>query len=214
VHAAWSPYLGALEPERAERIARGGDEEKARAARDLIHKTSTTAAVSALQPIPVLDAAILTPLQHRMVRSLGVIRGARLEPEQVKCMFRAVKRPIVLSQTMLAVAKLVQFIPWAPEVFALSLAYALTFAIGQVSDEYLARKDIPTEELSSRLTEISKERFTAAFEVKRDEVRALFRDPETRRRIGELRKAHRKGTIDDEEVARRMDAILGGLEPG
>jgi uncharacterized protein (DUF697 family) len=201
------PFWGALEPQRAEQLARGSVEEKTAAVDDLIRKTSAIAAVTALQPVPALDIAILTPLQRRLVRSIGLIRGCHLQEEELNRMFRAVRRPIAVSQTMLVTAKLVQFIPWVPEIFAVSLAYALTCAIGEVSDEYLSHP-IPVDQLRSRMEEISSERFATALKVKRDELRALFRDPETRRRIKELKAARRDGKIDEDEVVRRMDALV------
>jgi uncharacterized protein (DUF697 family) len=200
---------GALKPEYAAQLARGSSEEQNAAIQDLIQKTSATAAVTALQPVPVLDAAILTPIQHRLVHTIGLIRGCHLEDDQVKRMFRAIRRPIVVSQTMLVATKVLQWIPWVPEIFAASLAYALTYAIGQVTDEYLLR---PTrvEELSSRLEDVARERFTVAARMKRDELRALLRDPETRGRIKTLAKEHRAGKLDEDEMVRRMDAILHG----
>jgi uncharacterized protein (DUF697 family) len=200
-------YLGAFEPGRAEQLAHGSAVEQKAAIQDLIRKTSATAAMSALQPVPVLDWAILTPLQHRLVQSIAQVRGCPMSDEQVRRVFRAIRRPIFTSQTMLVVSKLVQWIPWVPEIFAASLAYALTFAIGQVSDEYVSRS-ISVRELEPRLEQISRESFAVTLNMKRDELRALFSDPETRARFDELKKAQGKGTIEDEEAVRRMDAIL------
>jgi uncharacterized protein (DUF697 family) len=207
-HGTKTSFLAALTAERAEQLAHASSEVKTAAVRDLIRKTSATAAATALQPVPALDVAILTPLQHRMVHSIGLIRGWQLEDEQVKRMFRAVRQPIVVSQTTLVAVKLVQWIPGVPEVFAASLAYALTFAIGEVSDQYLSRP-FPVGELKSRMEEVSRERFAVALQVKRDELRSLFRDPETRGQVKELTRSRREGKIDDDEVVRRMDAILG-----
>jgi uncharacterized protein (DUF697 family) len=200
-------YLGGFEPARAEQLAHGSAVEQKAAIQDLIRKTSATAAMSALQPVPVLDWAILTPLQHRLVHSIAQVRGCPMSDDQVNRMFRAIRRPIIKSQTMLVVTKLAQWIPWVPEIFAASLAYALTFAIGQVSDQYVSRA-ISVHDLEPRLEQISRESFTVALNMKRDELRALFSDPETRAGFEKLKKAQEQGQIDDEEAVRRMDAIL------
>jgi uncharacterized protein (DUF697 family) len=205
-----TPVFGSIEPERAERLVHASEEERTSAVAELIHKTSITAGVSSLQPVPVLDAAILTPLQYRMVRTIGRIRGCGVDDKEVNRMFHAVRKPIIASQAWLLVAKLLQWIPWVPEIFAFSLSYSLTFAMGKVSDEYFTRKGMSVDELEPRLDEVSKKTFAEALDVKRNELRALFRDPETRHRIKELAKKQHEGKIDDDEAARRMDAILGG----
>ena len=212
------PSWGAIEPGRAEQLAQhGSPEEKAGAIKDLIRKTSATAGVTALQPIPVLDVAILTPIQRRMARSIGLIRGYRLDDVHLKRMFRAVRRPIVMCQTMIAVVKACKFIPWpGADITQFCLAYALTYAIGQMSDEHLSHPDIPADELKSRLTELTKKSFSATLKSKREELHASLHDEETRRQFKELRKARRERKIDDEELARSLDGILaraGGGRP-
>ena len=175
-----------------------------------IRKTSATAAVAVLQPLPLVNIATLTPLQHRMVRSIGRIHGCHLDDAAVRRMFRAVRSPIIASQTTIFLAKIVQAIPFFPEAVSVSLAYALTQAVGEVSDQYLSQRGMRVEEMKPRLEAISKERFAEAFRVKRDELSAVFRDPATRRQIAELKKARRDGKIDDAAEAQRMDAILAG----
>jgi uncharacterized protein (DUF697 family) len=204
-----TPFLGTFEPERAEPLAHATEEERTRAVEELIRKTSVTAAASTLQPVPVLDVAILTPLQFRMVRTIGRVRGCGVDDKEVKRIFHAVRMPIIASQASLLVAKLLQWIPWVPEILAFSLAYSLTFAIGRVSDEYFREQGMPLDRLRPRLEEISKKQFAEAVHVKRNELRAIFRDPETRRRVKDLEKEYYEGKMDDDEVVRRMDAILG-----
>jgi uncharacterized protein (DUF697 family) len=206
--ATETPMLGALEPEKLRDLEHASAEEKKQYVEELIRKTSATAAVSALQPVPVLDVAILTPLQHRLVRSIGLVHGLCLDDEQVRLIFREVRAPVVATQTALVATKLLQWIPWVPEIIAVSLAYAITFAIGQVSDEYFTQSGMSLDELKSRLEGVSKERFAEAVRAKQKEVRALVRNPETRRRVKELRKELHAGTIDEEEETRRLDAIL------
>lgn len=200
---------GTLERLRAGEFEHASAAEKARAVAEQISKTSAAAAASALQPVPFVDAVILPPMQHHMVRSIGLIHGCHLDDSAVRRMFREMRRPIIAAQATIAVAKIVQVIPFVPEALAVSIAYALTHAIGEVSDHYLSKPGMRVEEMKPRFAVISKERFGEAFRVKRDELRALFRRPEIRRQIGELKKAHREGKIDEGEEARRMDAILG-----
>jgi hypothetical protein len=83
-----------------------------------------------------------------------------------------------------------------------------------VSDQYLSKRNLRVEELGSRLEAISKAQFEESFRLRRAELKAVFRDPETRRRIGELKKERREGKIDEGEQARRMDEILRGPRPG
>lgn len=198
---------------RLERTRTGGStssEEKARAGAKLIRKTSARAAVITLQPVPFADAVILPPIHHHMVRAIARIHGCHLDDRTERRMFRAIRSPMLASQTTIAVAKLIQMIPFAPEAIAVSVAYALTHAIGEASDQYLSSRDVPVDEMKARFETIYKERFGQAFRVKRDQLDALFRRPETRKKIEELSKAHRDGKLDEAEEAQRMDAILRG----
>jgi uncharacterized protein (DUF697 family) len=203
-----SGYLGTFDPSRVEQLDRASAAERTGAVAELIRKTSATAAVAAMQPFPLVDAAILTPLQHRLVRSIARIRRCRLDDDDIKGMFRAVRGPIVASQATIAGAKVFLLVPFFPAAVGVSLAYALTHAIGEVTDEYLSQPGMEVEDMKPRLAVVSKRRFRQVLHVKRAQVRAMFSEPQTRRKIRELGKAARAGQIGPAEEVRQMDALL------
>ena len=207
-----APFLGAFTPQCLEQLAHASPQEQERRVDELTRKTSVTAAVAAMQPLPIVDAVLLTPLQVRLVRSIAQIRGRSVEDADVKRMFRAVQMPILVAQAALAMVKLVQRVPWVPRVLAVSLAYSLTCAIGRVSDEYFVHSHADVEELATRVAEVSKRQFTGVVRSTRDELATIFREAAPRRRLKELLKARRDGTIDADEEAWRLEAILAGHE--
>ena len=183
-------------------------EEKARAVTELIRKASATSAVTSMQPFPLVDVVILTPLQHRMVRAIAGVYGVQLDAASLRRVFRVIRGPIVAVQTLIALSKFAEVIPFVSEALSASLAYAFTHAIGEVSGQYFSRRSTRVDELESRVVTLSTQEFEEAFRVKRSELEAIFRDPDTRRQIRELKRERRQEKIDVDEEAQRMDAIL------
>jgi hypothetical protein len=138
-----------------------------------------------------------------------------MDDEHLDRLFHGIRAPVVTSHVVLAATKLLRWFPLpvlpqnlVPELFAASLAYAITFAVGQVGDEYFRQDGMPAKELEPRFERISKKHFADALRAKRKELRALFRDGEARQRVKDLRKEHQAGKIDEAEVARRLDCML------
>ena len=205
----WHAYREALKSIDGREFQRASPAEKARAVSQLIRMTSAAAAVSALQPIPFVDTAILTPMQHRMVQSIATVHGYHLDRKDVREMFRAFRPRVVQSQLTIGLAKSVPLVPVIFDAIAVSVAYALTFAVGEASDQHFRSQRLTSpDEMRASLEAIYRETFERAFQQKRNELRAMFRSPEIRREVEALKKAHRDGEMDEAEKERRMDEIL------
>lgn len=208
--SAWRAYQETLKKIQTGELQHASAEEKASAVSQIIRMTSAAAAVSTMQPLPFVDMALLTPMQHRMVQSIGLVHGYRLEEKAVRQLFRTVRQRIITSQLKIAMAK-VLLIPIVPGAYADSVAYALTHALGQASDRYFrSRRTMHANEMKARFEVIYRDTFEQTFRLKRDELRAMFRSAEIRRQIDDLKEAQRHGKMDEAEEVRRMDAILGG----
>lgn len=186
------------------------DEEKASAVDEMIRISSSRAAMLVLQPIPVLDGALLTPIQQKMVEAIGAIRGVH-DKAAVHTLFRTLFRRLVGPHFTIAGVKLIPFVPIVPDLIAMSVAYALTFAIGRVGDLVLQRPSVTEGEVRAHFDKLYRRTFEATYREKRDELKArLRRDPEVRRQLADLKAARRRGTIREEDAERKAEEIVKG----
>jgi uncharacterized protein (DUF697 family) len=191
--------------------------EKAQAVRDIIRTTSEAASVVALQPIPFLDSPFIRPIQWGMVRGIGRVHGYRIDDHDAHEIFRPIRRHIVARHALIGGAKLVPpVIPFAGGLIAISVAYALTSALGELSDRYFrSRRTMLPAQMRLLFERVFRDQFSNAFRQKRNAIRAkMRRDPEIRRRFDIVARAAREGMLTEEEAARRTDEILAGSGPG
>jgi uncharacterized protein (DUF697 family) len=186
---------------------RASDEAKAQAVSEFIRACSEGAAVLALQPFTGVDTALLTPVHYRLVAGIARVRGYIVDARAVQLeILGPLRGKIVFHHAAMMGAKFVPFM----NILAVPVAYGLTCAIGGVSAEFYARdRDMKRREMRARFDAAYKRSHDQAYKEKRNELRAMFRDPATRRRIDELKKARRDGTMGPEEAERRIDEILG-----
>ena len=123
-------YRGAVES--AQLIDLGGKKTRAQA---VIHGAAVSAAgAGGLNPLPISDAAIITPIQIGMVASLAVVYGLPREG------MKAAVAPLVAQVGgILAAGSLTKFIPWLGQVIQAVVASALTEVIGQLVNTWMIR---------------------------------------------------------------------------
>jgi uncharacterized protein (DUF697 family) len=119
------------------------DDERGRAVEEIIRKSSRSAAVAALQPVSFVDIAVLTPLGMRMARAIARIRGIR-DAKVGRAIFRPLVGRLVLPHLIIAGVKFIPAFPVVPDVIASSIAYATTYAIGEVTDGYYRTTPTPS----------------------------------------------------------------------
>jgi hypothetical protein len=110
---------------------------------------------------------------------------------------------------MMAAAKFVPYLGWMVTV---SVAHALTYALGELMDGYFVRgRSMLPAEMREMLKRLYKEKFERVYRGRRNELKMkLGRAPEMRRDLVALDDARREGRIDDEERDRRKEEILFG----
>jgi uncharacterized protein (DUF697 family) len=189
-------------------------DEKAKARSDLIQTTSMVTAALALQPVPLLDTIIFTQRQRRLVQSLARLHGYRIDNGELRDFFSVLRGRLVGPNVAVAVAKFVQFIPYAPEIFAGAVAYALTAAVGELGDRYFASgRAMSPDVMRTCFDKAFKDAFSYAFKEGRDEMKAMFRSPEVRREIHGLKEERRAGRMPLEEMVQKTEEILGHHHP-
>jgi uncharacterized protein (DUF697 family) len=177
-------------------------EERAAAIRDLVNLCSVAAGALAIQPIPLLDVALIIPIQIGMVQGIGRIHGHRLDSKSVIEIIGSFGAGLVAQNVMMATAKLV---PFAGHLAAAAMAYALTYAIGEVATHYFSTgRGIPREEL--------KEMFQAVYKRKKAErEQAMKGAPSLKEKLEQLKEARAAGLLTEEEFERKKQELLAGL---
>src|SRR5262252_5665825 len=131
------------------------DEEKARAVKELVQVCSVAASALTIQPFPILDSALIAPVQIAMVQGIGRIHGYKLDKKSVLEILSTFGASLVAQNVIMAAAKLIPFLGWAVTI---SMAYALTYAIGEVSDFYFRNgRGVSSSELKTMFDRVYKE---------------------------------------------------------
>jgi uncharacterized protein (DUF697 family) len=151
------------------------EEEKRRVVEEAIRLSASRAAVVALQPLPLVDSAVITPLQLRMVNGIARIHGCQ-DQEAGRRILGSLLGSLVRPHLTMAGMKVIMFVPILPDLVAASVAYALTWALGVVCDEFFRADPAPTDEaLRARFEELYRRKLELTYSERRDEVKAKIR---------------------------------------
>src|SRR5439155_20293775 len=130
--------------------------EKGEAVRDVTTVCSVAAAAVAIQPVPLLDMALLAPIHVAMVQAIGQVHGSKLDRKSVIEILSTFGASIVTRAVVLSAIKIVPVFGWAASV---SMAYALTYAIGEVSHAYFrSGRGLSSRELQSMFSAIYRQK--------------------------------------------------------
>ena len=175
------------------------DAEKQAAVRELIQVCSVASGALTVQPIPLLDTVLIAPIQIAMVQGIGKIHGYTLDKKSILEMLSTFGASIVAQNVIMAAAKFIPFFGW---VVTISMAYALTWAIGEVSNRYFASgRTLDDAELQTLFKKIYKE--------KKDEKNAAHKNNKTlRARLEELKEAKKEGLLTDAEFEAKKAQIM------
>jgi len=175
------------------------EEERDEAVREVIAVCSMAASAVTIQPLPLLDAALITPIQIAMVQAIGRIHGHELDHKSVLEILTTLGASIVAQNAMMAAAKCIPILGW---LMTLSMAYALTHAIGEVSDHYFRHgRGVSPDRLRAM--------FRKAYREKRAEKEREHRDNKTLdRKLTLLKKLHSEGLLTDEEFEAKKQELL------
>jgi len=175
------------------------DAEKARATRELIQVCAVAAGAMTVQPIPLVDTALIAPIQIGLVQGIGKIHGYKLDRTSILEIISTFGASIVAQNLIMAAAKLIPFFGW---VITISMAYALTWAIGEVSEHYFRNgRNVDEGELKAM--------FERVYKTKKDEKAAEHkRNRSLKQKLEQLKEAKRAGLLSDEEFEAKKAALL------
>ncbi len=177
-------------------------EEKQRAVEQLVRVCSVAAGAVTIQPIPFVDTALITPIQIAMVQGIGKIHGYKLDTKSIIEMLGTFGASIVAQNLIMGAAKFIPFFGW---VVSISIAYALTWAIGEVSDHYFRNgRTVDEAELKAM--------FERIYKSKKDEKTAEHKgDKSLKVKLEELTKAHKDGLLTQEEFEAKKAELLANF---
>lgn len=199
---AWSAMAGHLET--IKRVLDGNyedasDEDRARAVKELVQVCSVAAGAMAVQPIPFLDTALIAPIQIGMVQGIGKIHGYKLDAKSVIEVIGTFGASVVAQNVIMAAAKFIPFVGW---VVTISMAYALTWAIGEVSDHYFRNgRRVDEAELKAM--------FERIYRAKKAEKTAAHKGDKTmREQLAALERARKDGVLTEAEFEAKKAELL------
>ena len=100
-------------------------------------------------------------------------------------------------------------VPFVGGLVAMPVAYASTRALGELSRLYFAGAcTMSDDRMAQCFDAIYKVQYERIYEQNRDELKAVWRSPASRRKVQELRKARREGRPSDDEMTRRTEELL------
>jgi uncharacterized protein (DUF697 family) len=189
------------------RVMEGGyddasDEERTQAVQDMIQGCSVAAGAVSFQPIPFVDTVLISPIQIGMVQAIGRIHGHKLDQKAVLEMLSTFGASLLAQNAIMAAAKFIPFLGWA---LSIAMAYALTHAIGEVSDFYFRNgRGVDSEELRSMFKRVYKE--------KRDEKTAQHKgDASLKDRLTQLKEAYEADILTKEEFEKKKAELLANF---
>lgn len=178
------------------------EEERAEAVKELIAMCSVGAGAVSIQPVPLLDVVLVTPIQVGLVQGIGRIHGYHLDQKAVTEILAAFGASIVAQNVMMAAAKFVPIAGWAA---AAAMAWALTQAIGEVADHYFKNgRGVPQDDLRTMFKKTYEQR-------KAERMNAMKAAPTLKERLEQLNEAYKAGLIDEEAYEAKKREILAEL---
>ncbi|MBC8068057.1 MAG: DUF697 domain-containing protein [Deltaproteobacteria bacterium] len=175
------------------------EEEKTRAVKELVQVCSVAAGAVTFQPFPLVDTVLITPIQIGLVQGIGKIHGYKLDTKSILEMLGTFGASIVAQNLIMAAAKLIPFVGW---VITISMGYALTWAVGEVSDHYFRNgRRVDEAELKAMFERIYKTK-------KAEKTEQHKADKSLRDKLDQLKRARADGLLTDEEFETKKAEIL------
>ncbi|MBW2463331.1 MAG: DUF697 domain-containing protein [Deltaproteobacteria bacterium] len=176
--------------------------EKAIAVHEVLQVSAIAASAVSIQPLPFVDMVLIAPIQIGMVQSIGRIYGHRLDKKAVVEILSTFGASLVTQGALMSAAKLIPFVGWLVTV---PMAYAMTWAVGEVAHYYFRMgRGVPPSELSSM--------FDRVYRQKKQERNAAHQGASSvQDKLRDLVNAHQEGLIDDDEFEAAKAKVLDQL---
>jgi uncharacterized protein (DUF697 family) len=149
-------------------------------AKVVTERTSLWCAAISIEPVPWLDMAVQLPIQLRMVMEIGRIYGFELNSARASKILLELTSVVAYTYITRNLARgLLKFIPVAGGLLNAPIAYAGTYALGNVAERYFRaqRQDLPplsSDEKREWLTTLTNEGKKIAGQLKPEDFKRAF----------------------------------------
>lgn len=186
----------------SDEFAEASEEEKSKAVDDVKQVCSVAAAAVAFQPLPLIDMPLISPIQIAMVQAIGKVHGYKLDTRSVIEVLSTFGGSILAQSAIITAAKLVPFAGW---VLSISMAYALTYAVGEVADYYFrSGRGASSKELKAL--------FKKVYAKKKAEKESEHRDNSSlKEKLEQLKEAYAAGLLTEEEFEKKKGDVLSSF---
>lgn len=177
--ATYETVLADIDPQKASVDA------KRETSRQLSHIAATACAALALQPIPIADVLVLTPIQILLVQAIGRVYGVPISKKTALEIATNIGLGIVLQQIFIALIK--TGIPLMGGLLVSTYVYTATFYMGKMAQIYFEKgRPLTQQELQQVQT-----------------IRSRAEE-----RLKELDHLKQQGLINEEEYKSKRNRIL------
>jgi uncharacterized protein (DUF697 family) len=180
----------------------GGEAAKAAQVRNVTLVASVAAAAAAVQPIPLLNLALLAPIHIGLVQSIAAIHGYKIDRKTVVEVLATFGTSIVVRGVIMSA---LQFVPVLGWLASASMAYAMTYAIGEVSHCYFKNgRGMSKSELRTMFQDV--------YAKKKAEKDASGKSNESlKTKLTNLNEAYQAGLLTEEEYRAKKEEVLKEL---
>jgi uncharacterized protein (DUF697 family) len=112
----------------------------------IVRERATLCAAVALEPVPLLDLAIVLPLHLQMIVQIGKVYGFQLSKERAKEIVVEFASAIAVTYaTRTAARSVLKFVPILGPVLNAPMVFTSTYALGMLAERYFRarRADLP-----------------------------------------------------------------------
>lgn len=133
--------------------------EREATSREVVQIASYAAAAASVVPVPLVDVALLLPVHTAMVMTVGHVHGRNLsdaEAKRVALELGAVAGVTLAGRAALSALKKI-LLPGIGGVLAAPAAFAVTWALGRVSNAYFKDPSLSREDLKKVFSDAFRE---------------------------------------------------------
>jgi uncharacterized protein (DUF697 family) len=153
-------WLDTLEQIRERDFSKAKQDDRNKAARDVVNMCSYACAVVSVSPIPFSDAVLMLPIQTAMVMTVGHIYGRKLTQAAAKDLL--LELGTLVGVSFLARQGIKALLPVVGALLTVPAAFAANWAMGRVAMDYF------------RAGGLSKDKMKEAFEQAKKEAGSIF----------------------------------------
>lgn len=131
ISSTYQTILSDIDPEKST------VESKRELAKQLSHIAATACATLALQPIPIADVFVITPVQVLLVQAIGRVYGIPLSTKTALEIATNVGLGVILQQIFVAIVKV--GVPLMGGLLVSTYVYTATFYMGKIAQIYFEK---------------------------------------------------------------------------